>query len=65
MSTFPKDFFWGVACASYQCEGAWNEDGKGLNIWDEFCHEQGRQHVNNRDTGDTACDVYHRMEQGL
>ena len=65
MSTFPKDFFWGVACASYQCEGAWNEDGKGLNIWDEFCHEQGRQHVNNRDTGDTACDVYHRYKEDV
>ena len=22
-------FLWGSATASYQCEGAWNEDGKG------------------------------------
>ena len=32
MSKFPKNFLWGVACASYQCEGAWNEDGKDPNI---------------------------------
>ena len=65
MSKFPENFIWGVACASYQCEGAWNEDGKGPNIWDDFCHEQGRQHVKNRDTGDTACDVYHRYKEDV
>ena len=30
----PKDFIWGVAGASYQVEGAWNEDGKGLSTVD-------------------------------
>ena len=29
-------FLWGSATASYQCEGAWNEDGKGLGEWDFF-----------------------------
>ncbi len=33
MKSFPEDFLWGTACASYQCEGAWNADGKGSNIW--------------------------------
>ena len=44
----------GVACASYQCEGAWNEDGKGPNIWDDFCHDPAANNIKNRDTGDVA-----------
>lgn len=29
---FPNDFLWGGAVAANQCEGAYNEDGKGLDI---------------------------------
>ena len=32
--TFPKEFLWGGAVAANQCEGAYNEDGKGLDIQD-------------------------------
>ena len=60
---FPADFLWGAACAAYQCEGAWNEDGKGLNIWDEFTHVPG--HIKNDDTGDVACDCYHRWREDV
>lgn len=63
--SFPKNFTWGVACASFQCEGAWNEDGKGPNIWDDFCHDPTTQHVKNRDTGDVACDSYHRYKEDV
>ena len=65
MSAFPKDFLWGVACASYQCEGAWNEDGKGPNIWDDFCHDPSHDNIKNRDTGDIACDSYHRWQEDV
>ena len=33
---FPKHFLWGSSSAAYPVEGAWNEDGKGLSVWDEF-----------------------------
>lgn len=36
---FSKDFLWGAATASYQIEGAWNEDGKVPSVWDAFCHD--------------------------
>lgn len=65
MVQFPKDFVWGVACASYQCEGAWDADGKGPNIWDDFCHEINGNHVLGGDTGDVACDVYHRFREDI
>ena len=65
MKQFPKDFLWGVACASYQCEGAWDEDGKGPSIWDEFCHDPGAENIRNRDTGDVACDSYHRFREDI
>jgi beta-glucosidase len=61
--SFPKDFTWGCATASYQIEGAWNEDGKGESIWDRFSHTPGT--VLNGDTGDVACDHYHRYKEDV
>jgi beta-glucosidase len=60
---FPQGFVWGAATASYQFEGAWNEDGKGESIWDRFSHTPGK--VQDGDTGDVACDHYHRWEADL
>ena len=65
MNQFPKDFLWGAACASYQCEGAWQEDGKGPSIWDEFSHDCTHPHIKEGDTGDTACDCYHRWKEDV
>ncbi len=61
--TFPGDFAWGAATASYQIEGAVREDGRGESIWDRFSHTPGR--VRNGDTGDVACDHYHRYREDV
>src|SRR6478735_6658839 len=60
---FPADFLLGSATASYQIEGAATEDGRGPSIWDTFSHTPGK--VWNGDTGDTACDHYHRLDEDL
>jgi len=60
---FRDDFSWGAATASYQIEGAWNEDGKGLSVWDTFCEKPGA--VQRGETGKVACDHYHRMAEDI
>jgi beta-glucosidase len=60
---FPDGFTWGVASASYQIEGAVSEDGRLPSIWDTFSHTPGK--VDGGDTGDVACDHYHRWPQDL
>ena len=61
--SFQKDFLWGAAAASYQVEGAYQEDGKGLNIWDVYTREPG--HVAFNENGDVACDHYHRFKEDV
>ena len=61
--SFPKDFVWGAAAASYQIEGAAGEDGKGLSVWDMFCQKPGT--VWNGHTGDVACDHYHLYKEDV
>ncbi len=63
MARFPDGFLWGTATASYQVEGAVGEDGRGPSIWDTFSHTPGK--VYRGDTGDIACDQYHRLEEDL
>lgn len=58
-----KDFLLGVATAAYQIEGAAAADGRLPSIWDTFCATPGN--VLHGDTGDVACDHYHRWEQDV
>ncbi len=60
---FPPTFVWGTATAAYQIEGAVAEDGRGPSIWDTFSHASGR--VAGGETGDVACDHYHRWREDL
>ena len=60
---FGSDFVWGAATASYQIEGAAREDGRGECIWTRFSHNPGN--VDKGDTGDVACDHYHRYPQDI
>ena len=58
---FRKDFLWGSASAAFQVEGAYNEDGKALGIWDAL----SEGHVRYGEKGDTACDHYHRYKEDV
>lgn len=62
-NTFPQDFVFGTATASYQIEGAANEDGRCPSIWDTFSHTPGATLAG--DTGDVATDSYHRWREDL
>ncbi len=63
LNALPADFTWGVATAAYQIEGAVAEDGRSPSIWDTFSHTPGK--VDNGDTGDIACDHYHRVPEDI
>ena len=54
-----KDFLWGSATASYQCEGGWNEGNRAISMWDRYLHD------NHLENGDVASDHYHRFEEDI
>lgn len=65
MKTNPFDdsFIWGAATAAYHIEGAANEDGRGLSVWDMLCRKSGA--IWSGHTGEVACDHYHRMTEDV
>lgn len=63
MTKFPADFIWGTATSSFQIEGATREGGRSDSIWDTFCKVPGA--VVNGETGDVACDHYHRYKDDI
>ena len=65
---FPKEFLWGGAVAANQCEGAYNADGKGLDIQDIM--PRGITGAPTQEpTADnlklTAIDFYHRYKEDI
>jgi beta-glucosidase len=63
MTSFPPDFLWGAATASYQIEGAAHDDGRGESVWDRFAATPGK--VRGGDSGTIACDFYHRYRDDV
>ena len=63
LSPLRQDFVWGTATSAYQIEGAIDADGRLPSIWDTFCRVPGA--IDNGDTGDVACDSYHRWPEDL
>lgn len=70
---FKEDFLWGGSIAAHQCEGAWNEDGKGIGIMDlvtsgsyevarEICKEieDGKRYPSHE-----GIDFYHRFKEDI
>jgi len=63
LAGFPSDFLWGAASAAYQVEGAWNEDGKGVSIWDTYVKIPGTTFKGTN--GNVAVDHYHRYKEDI
>ena len=66
--SFPKNFLWGGAVSANQCEGAYNEDGKGLDIEDVLPHGL-KTPPTKEPTPDNlklrAIDFYHRYQEDI
>ncbi|BBN10650.1 beta-glucosidase [Marchantia polymorpha subsp. ruderalis] len=62
-SDFPKDFVFGTATSAYQIEGAIEEGGRGLTIWDTFTQTPGK--IAGNTSGDIAVDSYHRYKDDI
>ncbi|TPQ29163.1 beta-glucosidase [Bradyrhizobium guangdongense] len=62
IASLRPNFIWGVSTSSFQIEGATQEDGRGPSVWDVYCQ---RGEIKNHDTGDVACDHYHRYREDV
>lgn len=63
LDKFPKNFLWGAASAAYQVEGGWDQDGKGLSIWDIYSQTPGNTFEET--DGKVAVDHYNRYKEDV
>lgn len=63
LAEFPDGFLWGSASAAYQVEGAWDQEGKGVSVWDNFVRIPGKTFKGTN--GDVAVDHYHRYKEDI
>ncbi|KAF2183675.1 glycoside hydrolase family 1 protein [Zopfia rhizophila CBS 207.26] len=61
---FPKDFWYGVAGAAYQIEGAVKAEGRGPSVWDVLTHRV-TNYVRTNDTGDIADNNYYQYKEDI
>jgi beta-glucosidase len=64
LSPFPSDFLFGTASSAYQYEGGYLTDGKGLDNWDVFTHENPEKILDGKN-GDVAVDQYRRFMEDI
>ncbi|XP_031127069.1 beta-glucosidase 46-like [Ipomoea triloba] len=62
-SPFPSGFLFGTASSSYQYEGGYLADGKGLSNWDVFTHKSDK--IEDGSNGDVADDQYHQFQEDI
>lgn len=63
LAPFPTNFLWGSASAAYQIEGAYQAEGKGLSVWDQFVRIPGKTFK--KTNGDVAVDHFHRYREDV
>ncbi|WP_375447595.1 glycoside hydrolase family 1 protein [uncultured Fibrella sp.] len=59
-----EPFFWGVATAAYQVEGAYQTDGKGESKWDFLTNKVGITQftIGEKQTGNVSINMYDRTQ---
>lgn len=63
LNSFNKEFLFGSASAAYQVEGAYQEDGKGISVWDEWVRLEGKTFEGTN--GEIASDHYHKYKEDI
>ncbi|KAF5447873.1 hypothetical protein F2P56_033390, partial [Juglans regia] len=63
-SSFPSDFYFGAASASYQYEGAVKEGDRKPSMWDYYSHKYPEK-ITDGSNGDVAIDQYHRYKEDV